>query len=128
MTTRNPPTPTAVGRKTRKKASQEELAARRARRAQVPTQSALLTKAQLETYVGLKYPVIWGMMREEAFPRSIKLSEGRVAWLRDEVDPWIKSRPRQTLKAPDPKQSPSAQPCVHGRRRWDARRDGPVQR
>lgn len=61
----------------------------------------LINRAEVLDRVGLSYPTVWQMMRRNQFPRSLKLGEGqfsRVAWVEEEVESWIQSRPRQELK------------------------------
>ncbi len=57
----------------------------------------LVYKPEVLDNVGLSYPTIWSMMRQDLFPRSVRVG-GRVAWYEDEVAAWIESRERQTLK------------------------------
>ena len=37
-------------------------------------------------------------MRQGLFPRSVLVTNGRVAWYEHEVDEWIQTLPRQRLK------------------------------
>jgi prophage regulatory protein len=42
---------------------------------------------------GLSRATLWRLEKEGQFPKRRRLSPGRVAWLREEVDTWIQSRP-----------------------------------
>lgn len=44
--------------------------------------------------VGLSTATIWRLECKSKFPRRIKLSEGRVGYLRQDVEEWLSSRPR----------------------------------
>jgi predicted DNA-binding transcriptional regulator AlpA len=43
-------------------------------------------------YVGLSGPTIRRLMAADDFPKSVALSPGRVAWLRDDLDQWLDAR------------------------------------
>ena len=72
----------------------------------------LIRKKEVLQRVGLSYPTIWSMMREGAFPRSIRLTDGpsaKVAWLESDIDQWMAARPQQKLKG-DASESEKATP------------------
>jgi predicted DNA-binding transcriptional regulator AlpA len=62
----------------------------------------LLNRAEVEDLVGVTYMSIWNWMRDGKFPlgRSIGGTgpKAHVAWLADEVEDWIRSRPRRIPK------------------------------
>jgi prophage regulatory protein len=60
-------------------------------RQQEPSHSAtrLLSWPQVEDRVPLSRTTAWRRMREGAFPRPIRISKGRVAWIEDEIVSWI---------------------------------------
>ena len=66
----------------------------------------LIRKPEVEFRTGLKNTSLWKAMRDDGFPKSVKLSNVRkepnafgkgrdcrgVAWVESEVDQWIESR------------------------------------
>jgi len=59
----------------------------------------LLSKPEVLARVGVTFPTIWAWMRAGEFPKPIQLpGNRRVAWLEDELDEWLKGRPRQIYK------------------------------
>ncbi len=67
--------------------------------------SRLIFKPELRQKVGLSYTTIWNLMRQDRFPRSVIVTDGRVAWHEEEVDEWIQTLPRQRLKGDSAKPS-----------------------
>jgi prophage regulatory protein len=57
-----------------------------------------VSRGELLRITGLSYPTIWKMMCEGTFPRPLKISKNRVAWLRSEVLAYLKNLERQTYK------------------------------
>ena len=49
----------------------------------------LLSWPQVEDRVPLSRTTTWRRMREGAFPRPIRISKGRVAWVEDQIVSWI---------------------------------------
>jgi prophage regulatory protein len=49
----------------------------------------LLSWPQVEDRICLSRTTAWRRMREGAFPRPIRISKGRVAWVEDEIVSWI---------------------------------------
>ncbi|MCV6004757.1 AlpA family transcriptional regulator, partial [Escherichia coli] len=49
----------------------------------------LLRLKQVEVKTGLKRSQVYLYMKEDTFPRSIKIGPASVAWLESEVDDWI---------------------------------------
>ncbi len=47
---------------------------------------------QLKAMVGLSRATIWRLERLGQFPKRRQISPRTVAWLREEVDDWIKQR------------------------------------
>jgi prophage regulatory protein len=58
----------------------------------------LIFKPELLERVGLSYSTVWQLMRKNRFPRSVAVTDGRVAWREDEIEEWIEALPRQRLK------------------------------
>jgi len=40
---------------------------------------------------GINYskPHLWRLERDEKFPKRVKLSAGRIAWVAEEIDDWL---------------------------------------
>jgi predicted DNA-binding transcriptional regulator AlpA len=57
----------------------------------------LIFKHEVLRRVGLSYPTIWKMMREDRFPRS-RVCGGKSAWLEEEIEAWIEGLPIRQLK------------------------------
>lgn len=53
---------------------------------------ALLKRSEVVALVGLGFTTIWRMEKKKEFPARRKLSPGRVAWLRSEVEAWVQDR------------------------------------
>jgi prophage regulatory protein len=51
-----------------------------------------LRRRKVEETTGLSTSSIYDQMSKGLFPRPIKLSENRVAWLEDEVEAWMTAR------------------------------------
>ena len=68
-----------------------------ARDTSAPTETRLLSKAEVLERVGRTFPTVWKWMRAEKFPRARDLG-GRPAWLESEVNEWIASLPVRKLK------------------------------
>ena len=52
----------------------------------------LIRRKEVQTKTGLGASSIYAMMGSGTFPKAIKLSPRRVAWLESEVDSWIIER------------------------------------
>ena len=59
--------------------------------------SRMIFKREVTELVGHSYPTIWSWMRAGTFPLSFDVG-GKTAWLQSEIDAWIVSRPRSSLK------------------------------
>jgi predicted DNA-binding transcriptional regulator AlpA len=59
--------------------------------------TALIFKAEVLRRVGYTYPSVWRMMRDGTFPMSFDVGN-KTAWREDEIEAWIRDRPRSTLK------------------------------
>jgi len=57
----------------------------------------LVFKPEVRARTGLSDTTIWRKMREQTFPLSLDMG-GRTAWYEDEIDDWMNSLPRSTLK------------------------------
>ena len=80
----------------------KKVASRPGRRKRKPAR--LIDKKELLRRVQLSYTTLWAMMRDDRFPRSVKLTDGpspKVAWVETEIEDWIESRPEQTLLGDD---------------------------
>ena len=60
----------------------------------------LLTRAQVETRVGLSRSSLYRKMRQGTFPEPLKISERAVRWPESEIDEWLASRPRASGDLP----------------------------
>jgi prophage regulatory protein len=59
--------------------------------------TALIFKAEVLRRVGYTYTSLWRMMREGKFPLSFDVGN-KTAWREDEIEAWIRDRPRSNLK------------------------------
>ena len=54
---------------------------------------------------GLSKVTIWRREKEGNFPKRIQLSANRVGWIREEIEEWLRTRPRGIgSKSPEKKQ------------------------
>jgi prophage regulatory protein len=67
-----------------------------------PRPARLIDRHEVMRRVPYTYPWIWQKMREGKFPRSVNVG-GKITWLEEDIEKWIRSRPVQVLKgdAPD---------------------------
>jgi prophage regulatory protein len=54
----------------------------------------LLRKPAMLAKTGLSYPTICRQIQTETFPKPVQLGPNSVAWIEEEIDEWIASRPR----------------------------------
>jgi len=59
----------------------------------------LMRAADVQLVTGLSRVTIWRLERKEKFPARVQVSPSRVGWYGNEIQEWIKSRPRVN---PDP--------------------------
>jgi prophage regulatory protein len=52
----------------------------------------LMTMPEVERMTRLSKPTIYQMIRENRFPKQVRLGPNKVAWLRSEVMGWIGER------------------------------------
>ena len=52
----------------------------------------LIRRKEVQSKTGLGASSIYAMMKNGTFPKCLKLSERRVAWIESEVDQWIADR------------------------------------
>jgi prophage regulatory protein len=52
----------------------------------------LIRRKEVQLKTGLGASSIYAMMKQGKFPKSITLSERRVAWLESDIDQWIADR------------------------------------
>ena len=68
-----------------------------------------IDRPELLRRIPLTYPVIWTMMCQNRFPRSVLIGKNRTVWVESEVDEWMLEQAnsgRRILKgdtAPGPK-------------------------
>ncbi|MDG6894411.1 helix-turn-helix transcriptional regulator [Volucribacter amazonae] len=55
-------------------------------------QTILLSKSKVIEITSLSYSTIWRMIKKDEFPKSVKVSMGRVAWRKSDIDKWIAER------------------------------------
>jgi prophage regulatory protein len=58
----------------------------------------LIGRREVLSRVPISYTKIWELMQTGRFPRSRRVSPGKVGWLEHEIDAWIASRPPIKLK------------------------------
>ncbi|MCE2541050.1 MAG: AlpA family transcriptional regulator [Acidobacteria bacterium] len=64
------------------------------------TRRLLRLPAVLEK-TGLRRSVLYALMTPGEFPRPLRIGARAVAWLEDEVDEWIRKRPRGGSERPE---------------------------
>jgi len=52
----------------------------------------LIRRKEVQAKTGLAASSIYALMKADKFPKCLKLSERRVAWIESDVDDWISSR------------------------------------
>jgi predicted DNA-binding transcriptional regulator AlpA len=57
----------------------------------------LLTKAQVLDRIGLTFPTVWKLMRQNRFPRSRVVGDSKSVWLESEITEWILALPERQL-------------------------------
>jgi len=60
---------------------------------------SLIRIKKVESKTGLKKSMIYDLMSNEKFPKSIKIGERAVAWIESEVDKWIKNKIPESRRA-----------------------------
>lgn len=53
----------------------------------------LLKRKEVVDLVGLCYTTIYNLEKQGKFPARRKVSKGRVAWVRSEVEEWVRNLP-----------------------------------
>ncbi len=61
--------------------------------------TVFLRFAEVVELTGLSKATIYRQMKAGNFPKSIKLSERAVAWVRDDIDEWLRKRASPNLDA-----------------------------
>jgi predicted DNA-binding transcriptional regulator AlpA len=69
--------------------------------ARPPPPVRLLSRNEVCARIGVSYPTIWKWMRDDRFPRSRVMNDGKICWIESEVEKWILNLPVQTLKPAD---------------------------
>ena len=54
----------------------------------------ILNPSEVVEKTGLSRVTLWRLEKSGQFPERVNLTEARVGWAEDEIDEWIKSRPR----------------------------------
>jgi prophage regulatory protein len=54
----------------------------------------ILRKPAVLAKTGLSYPTIYRHIQAGTFPQQVELGPNSVGWIEEEIDAWIKSRPR----------------------------------
>jgi prophage regulatory protein len=75
----------------------------------------ILRKPAVVAKTGQSYPTLYRKMQTGDFPQPVQLGPNSVGWIEEEIDSWIKSRPRgpipvETLNAPQRYASRKATP------------------
>ena len=55
---------------------------------------AILRRDAVERLTGLSTTGLYRLIRDNEFPRPVRVSSRRVGWHQSEVEAWIESRPR----------------------------------
>lgn len=58
---------------------------------------ALLTLAKVENLVGFKKSTIYALIKSGNFPTPFQVGARRIGFRSDEIEAWIRSRPRAVL-------------------------------
>jgi prophage regulatory protein len=58
----------------------------------------ILRKPGVLAKTGLSYPTIYRHIQAGTFPQQIELGPNSVGWIEEEIDAWIQSRPRGSIK------------------------------
>ncbi len=58
----------------------------------IATPSKLLSKPQVLARVPWSDTTLWRRVKDGTFPKPVRLSENRIAWLESDVDEWITRR------------------------------------
>ena len=56
----------------------------------------LISRAEVLKRTSLSQPTLWRLENKGEFPKSIRISKGRVAYSEDEVDAWVESRIKES--------------------------------
>ena len=62
----------------------------------------ILRQRRVTERVGLARSTLYKGVAEGWFPAPIQLTGGAVGWLEEEVEEWIRTRPRAEVKRPEP--------------------------
>ena len=54
----------------------------------------VLKQNEVIELTGLSQSTLWRLGKKGKFPLAIRLGPNRVAWLRDEIEDWLLTRPR----------------------------------
>ena len=54
----------------------------------------ILKPSEVVEKTGLSRVTLWRLEKSGQFPKRVNLTEARVGWEEDEIDEWIKLRPR----------------------------------
>ena len=59
------------------------------------TKNIFISKGEVMRQTSLSGPTIWRQINEGNFPKSVKISDGRVAWSQAQISLWIKEKLRE---------------------------------
>ena len=54
----------------------------------------LISPQETQRRTDLSAVTIWRLEKSDQFPKRVNITSARVAWVEEEVDEWIASRPR----------------------------------
>ena len=57
-----------------------------------PPSARLLGFPEVQHRIGLSRSTVWRLEKAQQFPKSIRISSGRRAWLESAIDAWIASK------------------------------------
>lgn len=63
---------------------------------EAPDPRGFMTIREVQSLTSLKESTIRSEMKADRFPQSVRLSPGRIAWIRKEVEDWIEKRVRDS--------------------------------
>ncbi len=61
------------------------------------SRSRLIRRQEVEEMTGLKRSAIYLNVQKGEFPTPVKIGRRAVAWIEEEIQEWVDSRPRATV-------------------------------
>ena len=74
--------------------------------AKPPSRQTLIRMPELKRLTGMSPRIIYRSMADGNFPKPLRLGERAVAWWWGEIEDWLASRPRSTLRAMSHRKKP----------------------